>query len=91
MCKERVNKSHLKGLFLLLLLPRLIAFCSLYRFRFIIPPSDPPSSSSVSSEEQEPAQKLFFQAPFKLAFLRRLSEDEGFWVSVLGPGLIWAY
>lgn len=34
--------------------------------------------------------ETFFQAPFKLAYHCGLSEDEGFWVSVAGPELIWA-
>lgn len=38
----------------------------------------------------EMSAETFFQAPFKLAFRRGLSQDEGFRVSVPGPELIWA-
>lgn len=38
----------------------------------------------------EMSTETFFQAPFKLAYHCGLSEDEGFWVSVAGPELIWA-
>lgn len=92
MCRERLNKSNLKGLFLLvsLLFVLFTDSASLLPLQIISSCSSRRAVFNTSLLGGEMSTETFFQAPFKLAYRRGLSEDEGFWVSVAGPELIWA-